>query len=369
MTREGGDDLEALVATARAAIHGTEPDGVTAFRGKARVDLFAEVSPPLRTVLAAFVLWSLVFLRASMGAPILDPYGLVLRVVALGATLRAFLAIRRVAIRLPEILAAEKNALVLAPAGLVVHSRGKFRAIPRERVIGVHPGSSSEPPTLLLAPEAGEALVPLPPGLEDPRGRIAEALEAFVSDRGPAEPPSLPPPGRLATELYDRAAAGAGEPGTAVVPRGRGWLAQGPYGALLVAIALVERIARLPAGATIGPLAYGVLALSVALPLAWLVPRLVRARAAKGLAAVLSPEEILVRLPAGMARTPWQKVSEVQIGRRTTWSTLGGYRRLRTVHVLREHGASIELSEEILGVDPEALASLMDLYRRGCVPR
>lgn len=362
-------DEAGLVATARAAIDGTEPEGVAVFRGKGGADLFAQLAPALRTLLFAALFWSFVFLRASMGAPLLDPLGLVLRVLALGATLRAFFAIRGAALRLPDLLAAEKNALVLAPTGLVLRSRGRDRGIPRERVAGVHPGDAGAPPTLLLAPDAGEALLPLPTGLEDPRGRLTEALEAYLGERAPAEPPELPPPGRLAQEVYDRAASGQSAAGTAVIPRGRRWLAHGPYTALLVAVVLGERMLRLPPGSSIGPLGYAILALSALLPLVWLLPRLARARAARGVAAVLTPEELLVRLPKGMARTPWQKVSEIQIGHRAVWSTLGGYERLRTVRVLREHGAAIELTEDTLGADPEAVVSLMQLYGRGSIPR
>ncbi|MBC7172940.1 MAG: hypothetical protein H5U40_10950, partial [Polyangiaceae bacterium] len=258
------------------------------------------------------------------------------------------------------------SAIVLTPAGIVVLNRDRYIAFPRSRVIGVHPGRADASPALLLEPAGGEAIVTLPPGLEDPRGKTTEAIEAWIGDR-PTTEPALPPPGRIAADEFDRALRGEGAPGTTVIPRGRGWLKEGPYGALLVAIALGERIVRLPEGASVGPLGYAALALSVALPLAWLLPRLRRARAAKGVAAVLAPDELLVRHPDGFARIPWRKVSAIELSQRSAWSTLGGYRKLRTVHVLREHGAAVALPEDVLGVDPGALASLMEAYSSGAI--
>jgi hypothetical protein len=362
--------MNALLASARSAIDGgREPEGIRVYRGKRRVDVFGEALRPLRTVLAALVFWSLVFLRASMGAPVLDPYGLVLRVLALGATLRAFLAIRSLVRSLPGLLAAEKNALVVAPEGLVIRARGRDRAIPRERLLGVHPGTEDAPPVLLLAPEAGEAILPLPPGLEDPRGSLTEALEGVVGPAGdhPLRDDVAEPLEGSVAGFYDRAAAGEVAPLCAVIARGRDWLAHGPYGALLVAVALLERLARLPAGASIGALGYGVVALSIALPLGWLLPGLRRARAARGVAAILTPGELLVRMPERIMRVRWPRVVDVAIGHRTIWSTVGGYRRLRTLHVRSEEGADVALHEEVLAVDPEALAALMDVYRRGRV--
>lgn len=361
-------ELDALVATARAAIDGTEPEGVVVFRGKSTVDAFGEIVRPFRPVLVAVLMWSLVYLRASMGAPILDPYGLVLRVVALGATLRAFLAVRAIAQQLPARLGAEKNALVLSPGGVVVRARGRHEAFARGDVIGFAPGDADGPPAILLAPgRAGRAWLVLPPGLEDPHGRIAEALESYVGDRPEGAPPPLPPADRRASDVYDRAAAGETEPGTTSVPRGRGWLLHGPYGALLVAVALAERVARLPQGASVGPLGYAVLALSIALPILWLVRGARAARAARGVAAVLTPEELLVRSPAGMARMPWQKVASIDVATRTLWSTLGGYQRLRTLTLRRANGGDVELREEHLGAPVRVVIAMIDVYAMGAV--
>ncbi len=354
---------------ARRALDGASVDGVIVHRGRRRGDLGADLSRPLLTVLAAFVLWSMVFLRASMGAGFLDPFALLLRVVALGATIRAFFTLRLAVRTVEDFRAAPRHALALADEGLVVRGRRGERVLPRSRVLGVHAAARGGAPTILLVPERGEALLTLPSGLADPHGRLAEAIDAWLGERPPAATPALPPPGRLASDLYDRAARSELDAGVACIPRGRGWLRQGPYGALLVAVALGERLARLPEGLSLGALGFAALGLCLVLPLAWLVPGLRRARAAKGLAAVLTPEELLVRLPGGGVRAPGRKVTALEIGRRTLWSALGGYEKTRTLYVEKEHGDTLALPDSTLGADPEAVAALIELYREGRIAR
>jgi hypothetical protein len=130
-------------------------------------------------------------------------------------------------------------------------------------------------------------------------------------------------------------------------------------------VALLERLVRMPEALSLGAPGYAAMGLCLVLPLAWLIPGLRRAKAAKGLAAVLTPEELLVRLPGGVVRAPWRKVDDVEISRRKVWTALGGAERTTTLYVSREHGQPVALTDDTLAVEPEALAALIELYRRG----
>lgn len=360
-------EADSMIARAKPALLGGDVEGVTCFRARPRADALAAVNKPLSMLVLAGLLWAMVVLRGQFSADPLDPFGLVLRILALLSSLRALVSIGRSVGTIRALQRAKSSAVAILNEGLVIRDGESFEAIARAELLGVHAGDAKSPPVLLLVPRPerqGEALRALPPGLVDPSERITEALEDLVPERAGG---ATPPPRTDAEGRYERAAAGDLEPGVARVLRGRGWLLRGPYGALIVAVALLERLVRLPAGMSIGPIGYGALALSIAIVLVFLLLGARRAREAKGLALVLTPEELLLRLPSGLTRVPLGAITGLELGARRSWSTLGGSEPVKTLFVVRDGGPGLTLSADELAAEVEPLASLIELYCAGAV--
>jgi hypothetical protein len=356
----GRDDLEVIRATRPPVID-------------------AETLAALGSILLTAIVWAAAVFREQVSQAAFDPLALLLRLLALGFTVRALLLGAGMARRLSLVASAQRQAIVLAPEGLLYRSADADIVMPIEDIIAIvergdwrgRAGRRSNDVYVVTGPGAGRAHVALPPIFEATPGVLAERLMRW---RGLVEGMDAPrpEPTQLASKLYDEVAAGARPPGIAVIRHGRGWLVRGPYASVLLGIAVLIGFARLPAGtlSLIGPtvpIAIGVCLALVPALWVWLVRREIRPR--KGLALVLTPAEALMRARAGIVRVAWKTIGRLSVQVKPSWSLLEGSHGTRTLLVQRRDAPDVRYDEAFLGVPAEVALALCDAYRRGVLPR
>jgi hypothetical protein len=371
---------EAAMAALRDPRKGAE--GADVIPGR-RPPLFdAEGLRALLAVALAVVGWGyMVTSPLSMLHP-LAPLVLVAHLLLAALTVRAAFAAPQLARRLALLLAARRHALVLTDAGLLWQRPDGPVAVPRREVVDVRergnwrersPGRRYAPVFVLMppGPDGAPRWIALPPIFDRTPGVLAERLMRW---RGPLEAPegfAHAPPARLASKVYDDAAAGRAPEGGVVLRHGRGWLRKGPYATLLLGAVLVERAVRVP-GALRALVAPGTLTLIaaclVAVPLVWAVLARRHVAPRRGVAMVLTPAEVLIRIRSGILRASWPRLAHVRVEARSAWSLLEGTHVARQLVLDRGDDPPIRYEEAYLGVPAEVAQGLCEAYRRGALP-
>lgn len=363
-----------------SAANDTNDAATDALPGR-RPPLFDATS--VRAIAAPFVAaiaWAgAIFQETVSGSPI-DPVALLLRAIALGLTVRSALGIRMLARRAKLWARATKHALELSPEALRLRGPSGETTIARDDVIAIREhGHWGERTTkhgwddvyVVLRPRTGRAFVPIPPIFGGSPGELAERLMRWRGVVAADEEREHPAPARLASKIYDDAAAGKPPEGGIAIRHGRRWMVRGPYATILLGVAIVEGFARLgPIGwAQMGvvlPAAVGFSLLLVPLVWAWLTRRAIAPR--KGLALVLTPAEMLMRTRAGVLRATWKGLARAHIDRKPSWSILEGYHHARTLVIERREDEPIRYDEAFLGAPAEVVVALADAYKRGVIP-
>jgi hypothetical protein len=221
---------------------------------------------------------------------------------------------------------------------------------------------------LLLRGEPGPRALALPPVFDTDEGALAERLMreltpgADAGQKHPESPPGLP------SVRYDEAARGACSPGALPLRHGLRWARRGPYAALLFAITLGSRLLSAPGSFEVGPLFSGLLLVCVAVPALWLlsVRRAILPR--KGLALLLTPEEVLLRTRGGVVRTPYAELRGVQLTRSGSWTLLEGSRPLQKLLLERGDDLPIRFDASFFRWPAEVVQASIEAYRRGSLP-
>ena len=368
-----------VAAEARLAGKPSPRDDIEIIRGTRPALIDAETLRALGAVMLAAIVWAAAIFREQVTEAAIDPLALLLRLLAIGLTVRTLLLAVGVVQRIALFVRAPRHWLALAPEGLLYRSPAADTAVPIGEIVAIvergdwkgRAGRRSNAVYVVTGPEAGRVHVALPAVFEATPGVLAERLMRW---RGvvPASDAPRPAPEALASKLYDEVAAGARPPGITVIQHGRGWLVRGPYASVLLGIAVLLGFARLPAGtlALVGPAAPIAIGLCLALiPAlwAWIVRREIRPR--KGLALVLTPAEALMRTRAGVVRVAWSAMAKLTVDVKASWSLLEGYHGARQLLVQRRNEPDIRYDEAYLGVPAEVALALCDAYRKGALPR
>jgi len=371
---------EHWIVAAEAALAGraAPQEDVDVLRGESPPLVDAALLGALGSGMLAAITWAATVFREQVTEAAIDPLVLLLRLLALGLTVRTALLFAGLAGRVRLVFSARQHALVLTPEGLLLRTPSGDVAVPKAWIVGVvergdwraRAGRRTSDVYVVTAPESGRTHLALPPIFDATPGVLAERLMRW---RGavPASEAERPEPVRLASKLYDEVAAGARPEGVAVIRHGRGWLVRGPYASVLLGIAVLVGFARLPEGtlALIGPMAPIAIAVCLALVPAlwmWLVRREIRPR--RGLALVLTPAEALMRTRAGVVRVTWRSVARLSVEVKGAWSLLEGHHGARHLLLARRNEPEVRYDEAYLGVPAEVALALCEAYRRGALP-
>lgn len=333
----------------------------------------------LSPLLAGFV-WATAVFREEVVAHPLDPIALLLRLLAIGLSVRALLLGASWLRRVGAALQRGRYHLALTDEGLLLRTPLTDYAVARDDVVAVtERGDWRTRRTsrrwsdvyVVTDPESGSLYLSLPPFFDRTPGALAERLMRWRGVPETPEEPRYAEPHKLASKLYDEVAAGKRPPGVAVIRHGKGWLTRGPYASLLLGVALADGYLRLPAPARmqIGPLPPILILVSLALvPLAWIWITRRHVRPRKGLALVLTPAEMLMRTLSGIHRVRWKNLEAVRIDARKTWSLLEGAHDARNLLILRKGQPEIRYDEAFLGLPAEVAVALCNAYKDGRLP-
>lgn len=363
-TRGGGGEDEA---------HGE----IEVLRGQRPPLLDATATRALLALPMAALVWAAVVLRAQIAEDPLDPIGVLLRVLALGLSVRAVLLGAEMAKRLKTWAESAGYALAIAPEGVLFRSPRGDVVAPREDVVDVRERGDWRTRQgarrwsevyLVTRPVAGRGWIAIPPLFERTPGVLAERLMRWRGPIATPEEPAWPDPPRLGSQVYDDAAAGRIPEGGLAIAHGLGWLQSGPYATVLLAAVVIDAFVRLPreAWAALGlgwPIALAITLLSIPAVWIWMTRREVSPR--KGLACVLTPAEILMRTRAGVLRVSWKRMTRVHVASRAKWTILRGYHQARQLVIERSDGPPIRYDESFLGAPAEAVQALCEAYKRG----
>jgi hypothetical protein len=302
-------------------------------------------------------------------------------------TVRAGLVAPEVARRLGLALHARGQALTLEADALRWTHRGGETVVHRSEVVDVRErgdwrsrsaGRRFAEVFVVLAPgpDGEPRWLALPPVFERTPGTLAERLMRW---RGPLEGPeegpegtAHPAPARLASQVYDAAAAGRAPEGGVVLRHGWGWLRRGPYATVLLGLVLAERAMQAPGHlrALLEPAVLAAVAgCLAAVPLMWAALSRRHVAPRKGLAMVLTPAETLIRIRSGILRASWPNLARVHVEAKPAWSLLEGRHMARQLVLERREAPPIRYDEAFVGVPAEVAQGLCEAYRRGILPR
>jgi hypothetical protein len=381
----------------------------TALRGTASVpSAAAEVevlraSPPpvfdadgVRALLAPFMaafMWAATIFREVQSGTPLDPLALFLRLLALAMTVRAITLLWLLGRRLRLQLNHSGYALALTQDGILYRTPDMDLALPREDILEVRErgrwrdrgGRRFADVYVVTQPRSGRLFVALPPvfertpgvlaerlmrwlGAPEPNDSDAEATDAQLTATAPqptATDSNTPQP--LASELWERIARGERPPGVTAIPHGSAWLQRGPYASMLLGLAVLEGYVRLPQATrekvdVTVPLM--LVAALIVVPIGWLVITRTQLKARRGLAAILTPTELLLRTRAGVLRATWRNIQRIEIDSRATWSLLLGAHEARTLIIRRKSAPPLQFHESFIGAPLEVVTALCDAYRK-----
>ncbi len=373
------DRAERALDTGRPA-----QDGDRVLRGQTPPLLDADgFKAALAPMLAALVWAAAIFREQIAGTPV-DPLALLLRVLAIGLTLRVVVLGGALFTRLATFVSARRFGLVLTPEGLFYRAPGMDVVVRREDIVGIaergtwqkrSAGRRWSEVFVVTDPATGRTHVALPPVFEDTPGLLAERLMRWrgASPFTPRdEDAPAPEPAALASRVYDDAAAGKPEPGVTAIAHGYEWLKKAPYLPLVVALGAADSLVRggSEVWSAVGPLIGGGLFIAfLAVPARWfwMTRRDVRPRL--GLSLVLTPAEALMRTAKGMIRVRWTQLDRVSVDAKRKWSVLEGAHDLRQLVLTRRHASPVRYDEPYLGLPVEVAEVLVDAYRDGRLPR
>lgn len=370
------------ITEAEAALRATAPSAdLEVIRAEPSPVFDAEgVRAILAPFFAAFLWAATIFRELQSGAP-LDPLALLLRLLALALSVRAVLALWRVGRRLQLRLGHQRYALVLTPEGLLYRTPDMDIAVPREDIVDVRErgrwkdrgGRRFADVYVVTHARSGRTHIALPPVFERTPGVLAERLMRWLGPReridlgdvADAAPAADAQP--VASELWERVASGERPPGVIAIPHGSTWLQRGPYASVLLGVAVLWEFVRLPEATrrmanTTLPLS--LVATLVFVLIAWLLLTRAQLKPRRGLAAILTPSQLLLRTRAGVLRVPWPEVQRVDIESRAAWSLLLGAHEARSLTIHRRRSPQLSYHESFVGVPLEVLGALCDAYRK-----
>lgn len=352
------------------------------------IEVISGTKPPILDSLAARAIlsplvaaaaWTAAFLRETAVESPIDPLALLLRLIALGVTVRAVLLGIVFARRLGVWLRARRWRLTIEPQRLRLVTPAGETTLARDEIVAIREhgdwrtrrvGRRWSDVYVVLDPRSKKTHVALPPVFERTPGELAERLMRW---RGPVTGPeghTPPAPPDLPSKLYDRAARGDVPPDVVVIPHGRGWLARGPYATVLLGAVILDGLARMPANAwtAIAPVAIVALGVSLVLvPVGWILLNRREIAPRRGLALLITPAEALMRTRSGILRVPWRSLKRMAVGSKPSWSILAGYDDARSV-VFERDDAPIHYEEAFLGAPCEVVTALCEAYQRGVLP-
>jgi len=366
------------IARAEAALRGQPSPGIDRLPAARPSVLDARGRRALLAPVTAAFLWAAVVFREGLAHP-LDPLALLLRLLALAATLRALVALALLGSRVRELLRRDRYGVALGEDGLLLRTPRTDFAVARTDIVDIVEHGAWQDRSaqrwadvyVVTRPDSGRLYLALPPFFAHSPGVLAERLMRW---RGVAEAPAereAREPAELASKLLDAVAAGERPPGVAVIEHGRGWLRRGPYATVLLGVAALEGWLRSSetARAQLGAAAPLVVALCLLIvPLFWIVLTRRDMAPRKGIALVLTPAELLLRTRAGVHRVRWTQVVRVEIASRTAWSILFGAHESRSLIVHRKGDDPISYAEPSLAAPAEVVAALCEGYRKGGLP-
>ena len=373
--------MSSWIEAAEAALSGTATD--------TEHEVLRPGPPPvldavgLRALLAPFLagfMWAATIFREVQIATPLDPLALLLRLLALALTVRALTLLFQLARRVRLRLSYSRYGLVLTPEGLLYRSPTMDVALPREDILEVRErgrwrdrsGRRFADVYVVTQPRTGRTHVALPPVFERTPGMLAERLMRWLGppdEAAEAEAPASEPK-PLVSELWERVARGERPDGVTAVPHGSAWLQRGPYASVLLGVAVLEGFIRLPervradVGTTMPLLLVGVL---VIVPVSWYLVTRRQLAPRRGLALILTPDELLFRTRSGVVRVEWARLVGAEIESRATWSLLLGAHEARWLTLQRKNAPEVRYHDSFLGAPLEVVAALCDAYRKGRV--
>lgn len=378
---EGWARLAGDVATGRARAPRDWPSGAW--------EVLEGVFPPVlegdgvRGLLApvvAAVAWVGASFREMVAGTAIDPLALLMRLLAVGLTTRALILGYRLAKRMIVASRASRARLVLAPEGLALHDGSRTITFDRAAITSIVEAGMWQTrrtsgrrwaDVLVVGSARDQLYLAIPPLFEHSPGVLAEKLMRWLGPAPYDEERSFPDPAPLASKVYDDAARGITGLGTLVVPHGEGWARRGPYATILLAIVMIEGLARLEVELPADLLAFAIGAVLVALvfPLGWWLMTRREISVRKGIALVLTPAELLLRTRAGVHRARWGKLQRVSIDSKRAFSVLDGIHETKTLVLKRKDDEPIRYDEAFLGLPAEVAQALLDGYRTGQLPK
>jgi hypothetical protein len=366
------------IAQAEAAMRGEQVPEIELLEAHGPPILDAAGRRALIAPLLAAFMWAAAWFREGLAHP-LDPIALLLRLLALALSVRALLLGTLLWRRIRALAQRRRYKLALCDQGLLLRTPRADFALQKDDVVDIceqgswqeHGGARWADVYVVTRPDSGRLFTAIPPLFARTPGVLAEQLMRW---RGASPQPATPgseEPAELASKLFDAVAAGERPAGTAVIGHGGGWLRRGPYATVLLGVALLDGILRMPAPArarllpTVAPIA-ALCVLIVPALFVLLGRRELAAR--KGIALLLTPSELLLRTRAGVQRMRWSELGRLQITARSSWSMVEGPRQTRSLLIEPKDGEPIRCMEASLDAPAEVVAALCDGYRKGLLP-
>ncbi len=366
------------IETARSIGHGQAhvPPGFQLLEGQRPPLIDAESIRGVVAILVAVLAWAGSAFRNMVADSPTDPLSLFMRFVAFAMTARALLLGREIVTRCAVWLHARNSVLVLSPEGLWGRVLGHEVVAAREDVLGVvergtwqtrNAGRRFNPVYVVLTSGAPTHLE-LPPIFDATPGVLAERLMRWLGAPVLPETPHFPEPAALASKVYEDAARGIRDPRTTVIQHGQGWMRRGPWATVLLALAILESFVRtgeLTADPMNAAVAGCIALVLVLVPMGWIWSTRRAISPRLGLAMVLTPAELLMRVKGGVLRVHWSKLQRLSIDVRGRLSPLEGWALHRTLVLKRKDGAPILYDEAYLGAPAEVALTLCDAYASG----
>jgi len=359
-----------FIERAEAALRGEPAEGVELVDESAP-SLLDGVGAPARIALLATGFWAVAVFREGLTHP-LDPLALLLRLLALAATLRVAVGLARLFAHARERMRRDRHRLALADEGLLLRTPRADFALPKHDIVDILPSGRGSPRWadvyLVTRPDSGRLYLPVGPFF----GHTPQALsQRLLRWRGEVEPDTQAgsrAPVALPSKLFEAAARGEQLPGVAVIEHARGTLRNGPYATILLGVAMLEGLLRSTPAVreALGVVAPAVIALCLgAVPVLWLLLARRETAARTGGAMLLTPAELLLRTRAGVHRARWSDIDRIEIVTRRAWSIALGAHENRSLVLHRKSDQPIRYGETLLAPPVEVVAGLCEAYRAG----
>lgn len=390
--------MSSWIEAAEAALGGT---GASA-ANDLEIDVLRPIAPPvfdaegvraaLAPVMAAFM-WAAAVFRELQSGNTLDPIALIFRLVALAMTVRAVTLLWFLSKRLRLWIRHSRYGLALTADGILYRTPDVDLVLPREDILEVSErgrwrdrgGRRYADVYVVTQPSSGRLFVAIPPIFERTPGVLAERLMRWLGSPNEVADSDDPQPSAasagsqptaaesneaspLASELWERVARGEVPGGTTAIKHGLGWLQRGPYVSMLLGVLVVEGFFRLPPAtrAQVGtrvPLA--LVAVVVLVPAVWFLLTRAQLKPRRGLAAILTPTELLLRTRTGVLKILWTNVQRLEIDSRAAWSLMLGAHESRSMIIRRKQAQTLQYHESFIAIPLEVLRGLCDAYRKG----